>query len=131
MFFMITQYTSMSVKKPEQQLQNLCLNPFGEKHEECTLIKQFWLWLYSQSPSDMFKKAIDASKIICNNEAWKVNDLKHLSDLNSAIYKHVISKQLPNDVAYSMWERITVFKQTLADSWEPNNKNNNSLLAEV
>ena len=40
----------------------------------------------------MFKKTIDVLKIICDNEVWKVNDLKHLSDLNSAIYKYTMSK---------------------------------------
>ena len=94
-------------------------------------MKQFWLWLYSQSLFDMFRKAIDVSKIICDNEVWKVNDLKHLSDPNSAIYKYAMSKQLPNGVAYSMQGRIIIFKQVLADDWGSNSRGNNSSLVEV
>ena len=39
-----------------------------------------------------------------------MNNLKHLSDFNLIIYKYAMSKQLSNDIAHSMWERIITFK---------------------
>lgn len=95
---------------PPEPQQTSRSSPIDDSADEDDILESFWQWKKQSTSKASRKLQYCAAQSKIEKEMWTLDDLKHMSDPSSDIYKYAISIGLPDGLIRSFKKDLSAFK---------------------